>query len=165
MRAIQSAILLALFLLVMTLIAFVSDAQAAKKPNHFTSHTLYGDGSETNYNLPSYSYGAYEAHNQGLLHHDGWQPEDWVYDNPNFMYERFVKTGLVTNQYLKRGSMVLEVSDLFVRLSDSDKIKVLKTVDYLHGVTKDYAKGYFLVRHKRTGRTLALYSGGNVQFQ
>lgn len=163
MRAIQSAILLALFLLFMTVIAVMSESNAANRPGWFSSGTLWGDGSETDYTTPAYIYRPYDAHNQGLLHKDNWHPENWVKGNANFIQDRFYKSGLVTDQYVKNDIMILEVSDLFVRLSDIDKVKVLKTVDYMQGITKNYPKGFYKVRHKRTGRIIALYSGGNVQ--
>ncbi len=144
MRIIQHILFLTLFLMAITFIAFVGSSHAAscvKQPPIETVHSHPGIAQAHVYK---------------------WSPEDWGTgsdESNNAILKKFYNSGLITAQYVdKKGLPILEVSDMFLRLSDQDKERVSATIAEISGLTTQRNQGSFSIKHKRTGATIGHYS-------
>lgn len=167
MRILQYVFFLAAFLIIITLIAFVGEANAADRPGYFSSGTLWGDGSETDYTELPYLNDPVTPNNaQWVL--DYWTPARWGLNQPadfEAQMVRFYESGLITDQYFDDDIPVLEVSDLFFRLSDQDKGRVLRVVDVATGATQSEDNGMFYIEHERTGQLIGSFTKSGMHLQ
>ncbi len=166
MRIFQSVLFLAVFLIFITVLAVFAPTRAADRPGYFSSGTFWGDGSETDYTIPPYVNGAVLPNNAQWKMHD-WSPARWIGEGQSALdvIEHFYKTGLVVDQDVDDGVPVLEVSDLFLRLSDADKRKVLMMFDYSYDITSRSEPALFMIEHERTGDILGSYGVAGMQLQ
>jgi hypothetical protein len=67
-----------------------------------------------------------------------WNPQGWIDSrggSAKAVIEGFYSAGIVTDQYFKRGTPVLEVGQKFLELSREDKHRVCAFIDTVFGVT------------------------------
>ena len=66
----------------------------------------------------------------------------------------------------KNGLPVIEVGDLFLRLADSDKQRILQTFDYaMNPNPNDRNLLAYAIQHQRTDQFLGLYTNNGLQLQ
>lgn len=167
MHIIHSVLFLAVFLIFITVLVVLAPVQAADRPGYIGSGTFMGDGSETDYSIPPYLNDATTPIN-AQWDIVAWDPSRWGADDSDkggTIMSRFYASGLVTDQDMDDDVPVLEVGDLFLRLSDGDKGRFLETIDALYGITRSAAAGSFVVEHDRTNDIIAVYGKHGIQLQ
>lgn len=97
---------------------------------------------------------------------ESWTPQSWIDDRGGevALMDGFYKDGIVTDQFTKKDTPVLEVGRTFMSLSAPDKRKVLATVDYIFGMTQA-GKGMFSIQDHDSGKVIGIYTKQGVQFQ
>lgn len=160
MRIFKSVLFLALFLISITLLALFSPSHAAGG---------FGFSSILKYVKPADKQG---FHVDPYANNAQWAMEEW--DSSRWtsaeakglaVVQRFYDSGLVTDQYRAQQGLILEVSDLFLRLSDGDKRKVAMVVADAYGVTDSAGPGGFFIEHKRTGSMIGAYTQHGLQLR
>jgi len=168
MRAFQPVLFLALFFIIITVLVVFAPAQAAERPGYFSDGTLFGEGTAaTDYTIPPYLKETYIP-NMAAIEAEDWTPLRWglkAEGNGEGLVHRFMRSGLITEQDVKDSVPVLEVSDLFLRLSDRDKRKVLMSIDHIYQITAQQNPGFFVVEHDPTDEIIATYGQAGMQVQ
>jgi len=148
MRMFPSVLFLTSFLICITVFAFIGGAQSAER---------YAALSDIE---------GIRLSNQAQWHHDNWKPESWGIENSNNTHSvmsRFYRSGLITDKLEIDDETVLEVSDLFLRLSNQDQHRVLSTIDRIYGITAEGGPQYLTVEHNRTDEIIGIYSTTGLQ--
>lgn len=113
-----------------------------------------------------YMFDGYQPHNY-LYNNDEWSAQEWLKQrSPQQLLDGFYQAGILTDQYEEDGIPAIEVGRTFMTLSSYDKVKVIKTLDAIYGVTEHHPAGTILVFYEEDDRDpVAVYSGNGVQFQ
>lgn len=105
--------------------------------------------------------------NRILWDRDQWTPQDWIKDvggDPRGVVRDLYDTGILTNQYKDGDNIpVLEVGEKFLRLSNTDRIRVLRFVDYVYGVTKEKDGMFFVYSQTYEDKPLGTYDKRGFQ--
>lgn len=138
--------------------ALAQPAAADRRPDYFFDHgknvhdRLYLQSDENAYD-PSWN--------------DAWSPVDWADSaaGAQGVIDNFYARDVLKNQFLKRGTPVLEVGQTFLALSSQDQRRVVRFVAFafdVDGLTGNGAMHVQLDRERKCA-PVGLYSGGAVQ--
>ena len=96
-----------------------------------------------------------------------WDPEDWISQDVSAedMIARFYTDGVITGQYEDNDLPVLEVGQGFMDLSNQDRLKVAKFVDYVYQITPRAENGMFYLYHHKTEEPIGIYTARGLQLQ
>ena len=97
-----------------------------------------------------------------------WKPEDWVAlsrnDGEKLMRDLY-SAGIIRDQYTDNDIPVLEIGPTFYRLGGEDKRRVVRTVDYLYGITNARDHGMFYLYDWSTEEAIGIYTKHGLQLQ
>jgi hypothetical protein len=116
MRVLSSVLLLAAFLMFVTVLMFIGDARAEAEV-------------------------------------------DPVQEGLQVYYDR----GLVSGHWVRKGVPYIEVSDLFLRLSDEDRTHILESISESVEFPEVAEGGMFVVKHGRTRQVLGVHTQAGMQ--
>ncbi len=163
MALIKHILFLTLFLMFITIVAVADYSNASDRiRSEFDTKT-------TGYTQP-YMHGPNKAI-MSSWSNQNWSPERYgMTKSANVgdkMISRFKSSGLIQSlNQDKNGLVVIKVGDLFLRLADTDKYRILKTIDYainLEDENRDYLA--YAVKHQRSNQFLGIYSADSLQLQ
>jgi hypothetical protein len=93
--------------------------------------------------------GDQQIKNRSLWDGDTWTPELWIADaggDPKRIMHDFYANGIIQDQFKNGDDVpVLQVGETFLRLSGSDRIRILRFVDHVFEITKQ-PEGMFFVQ-------------------
>lgn len=165
MRIFKSVLFLALFLIGLTFLAVFTPSHAAKSVGPLSILNYLKSPENKGYTSP-YLNDALRVNNAQ------WDMEEWDIsrwqssDGQGIdLVKHFYDSGLITDQYQAKQGLILEVSDLFLRLSDQDKRKIVLVVDDAYGVTLGGGPGGFFIEHDRTNSIIGAYTQHGLQLQ
>ncbi|GEM_PF-5490354 len=163
MQILKPVLFLALFLLFVTLFALTEPSKASDRSrSHLEGGTAY--------------YPQHYLRDANQPHIAAWRYEDWTparygatLHNPESTYgviTQFQETGLITGRHKdKKGMQVFEVSDLFLRLADTDKRRVALTLAQAMSSPDSPLPPTFAFQHKDTDQFLGVFNYQGLQLQ
>lgn len=163
MPILKNVLFLALFLLFITLIALADHSNAADR----SRSDLQG---ETPYYKQAYLHGPYDPHLSDWRYYQ-WSPARYGAGSSHDLgshavINQFEQSGLITGKYTdKNGLQVIEVGDLFLRLADSDKRRVMLTLAQSMSSTDSPEPPALAIRHKESDQFLGVFSFPGLQLQ
>lgn len=102
-----------------------------------------------------------------IYEHDTWTPQDWISSrgSASEVLDDLYKSGVITDQYERGGTPVLEVGPNFMKLSGQDKRRVAAFVDHMFRITDSNASGMFHLYDQKTCDPIGLYAQNGLQLQ
>jgi hypothetical protein len=97
---------------------------------------------------------------------DNWTPQDWIDDvggDARYVMRDLFGYGILTRQYRDGEIPVLEVGEPYLRLSHTDRLRVLRFVDHIFEITKEPNGMFFVYLKDVDDEPLGTY--GNRGFQ
>lgn len=163
MHVLKPVLFLALFLLFITLLALADSGNASER----SRSQLSGD---TPFYAQGYLHDAHEGHIAD------WRYERWTparygaapddHDGTRQAILQFEQSGLITGTHTdKNGLKVVEVSDLFLRLADSDKRRVMLTLAQGLSSGGDVHPPALAIQHGGTRQFLGVFTYQGLQLQ
>lgn len=162
MTALKHILFLTLFLLFITIIATADYSNAADRVRSQFPEKITGA-------TQSYMHGSHQPITSAWSNQD-WIPERYGISDLNKrkkIMNRLESSGLIKEIGMdKNGLPLIRVGDLFLRLADSDKYKILQTVDYILN-PEENNRNYlaYAVQHERSEQFLGIYSKEGLQLQ
>jgi hypothetical protein len=100
---------------------------------------------------------------------DDWVPEDWLdekHDKQQVMSGLYA-SGIITDQSrdFVSGQPEIEVGQTFMKLSEQEKRRVIKFVDYVSGFTKTDPNATIEIYHKASGDPVGYYNAEGLVLQ
>ena len=138
--------------------ALVQPAAADRRPDYFFDH---GKNVHDRVYLQS-NENAYD-----LSWRDAWSPVDWADSavSAQEVIDNFYARDVLTDQFLKRGTPVLEVGQTFLAMSSQDQRRVVRFVAFAFDVDGLTGNGTMHVQldQERKCAPIGLYNRGSVQ--
>lgn len=99
---------------------------------------------------------------------DDWKPEDWVDEEHTAqdVMSGFYRAGIITDQDVRGpGNVSVEVGQGFMRLSNLEKRRVIRFVDWVGGYTSGAPNGVIVLYHKASGDSIGSYNAEGLYLQ
>jgi hypothetical protein len=162
-----------ILLVLLTVLVFVPQAAYAIKSSAAVGSRTWVDKLLEGYwgdkNWEGYEFQPYLADepikNRILWDRDKWQPQEWAKDaaEAHKVMRALYDGGILTNQFHRDGVPYLEVSDSYLRLSNTDRIRILRFVDHVFEITRQPNGMFFVVMKDVDDAPLGTY--GKTGFQ
>lgn len=163
MQIFRPVLFLAAFLLLITFLMFVGEAEAGGRPGFFARWI----GGNAAYNSQPHLNDAHTP-NDAQWGLDDWTPARWgIVAGADYqaVLDGFYKNDVITDQYVRKEIAYLEVGDAFIRLSDQDKGRVVASVDMIAGTLSKAGSEVIYIVHDRTNEIIGNYTKLGLQLQ
>lgn len=163
MNLFKSILIITLFLLFVTIVTIGGDGNAKDRVRSALPSGSYDYQRPYMNNAHTPNNAAWQAHE----HEPFGQVSSRSKDVNRMMVARFEESGLITGVHSdKNGHRVIEVGDLFLRLSDADKMRVIKSYSQIRAAhSAHFMRASYSIQHDRTNQFLGVLSPAGLQLQ